>query len=350
MARSRTSAESFTSFCQKIETIGALPRLIFFIGENQDDLNTLLDALRTRLKSTFGSIDEVHIAGTDNEIARWHAEMMTMPMFPTGRLILVRHADALLKRIAANSKATANYLRDISQSPDFTVSVLFSTEKKLPTSLAAIEDEALIYEDTPLTGEALANSIAERLQNLGFKIERDALERLLEKSAGIQKTALQALDRLVTFKLHEKEIRIEDVEEVMSQAESNMHFRLLDATARRNTAECLRLLELHSMENIQPWINALGQLFANALRYRHYRQGGLDETQIGQLIYSRTPNRYAFQQDQSRWNALLQKYSIATIESVLEALVRADILCKETSDLSQQRVILTSFYLMLSRN
>ncbi len=130
MATTAKLDSKFSAFCRKIAALAKNPPFIFFVSENADELNELLAIVAERLKKEYGACDEVHLSGLDNDAASWHAEMMTMPMLPSGRLILVRHAEALLKRIEASPKILANYLHDVAQVPEFTVSILQFKEKK----------------------------------------------------------------------------------------------------------------------------------------------------------------------------------------------------------------------------
>lgn len=349
MATVRRTDGKFTAFCRKIESLSGVPRFVFFVGDNNEELEELMLALRTRLTALYGSCDEVHLSGYDNDAATWHAELMTMPMFPSGRLILIRHAEALLKRIDSQPKVLANYLRDFTLAPEFSVSVLQFTEKKIPKKLQPLEELAQVYEDVPLSADEIADHLVQRSQALGFKAEREAIDLLVDKAAGNQKIAFAGFDRLITFRLHEKEIRVADVEEVIGNSESNMHFRLIDETARRNIPECMRILQLHALDSGEQLIAALARLFSEALRYHYYQQSGMALPEIGQIIAQRPLTGYPLKKSAERWSVLLQKYSPAGVRTVLDALVKADALCKETSDASQQQVVLTSLYLMLSR-
>jgi DNA polymerase-3 subunit delta len=349
MATIRREDHKLAAFCRKIQSLPALPRFVFFVADQNEDLAELLTTLREKLVKVFGSCDEVHLSGYDNDAATWHAEMMTMPMFPSGRLILVRHAEALLKRIDGQARVLANYLHDFPQAPEFTVSVLQFGEKKVPKKLQPLEELALVYEDQPLSPEELADHLVARAQALGFTAERDALDLLIDKCAGKERLVLAGFDRLITFRLHEKKISVPDVEEVIGTAESNLHFRLLDETARRNIGECLRILQLHALESAEQLIAALARLFSEAMRYHYYERSGMSAAEIGQVIAQRPLTGYPLKKSIERWSLLLQKYSPAGIRVVMDALVRADTLIKENSDAGQQQVILTSFYLMLSR-
>lgn len=349
MAMLRRADRKIAAFCRKIESLSAAPRFVFFISEQNEELEELLTTLRDKLTKLYGSCDEVHLSGYDNDAATWHAEMMTMPMFPSGRLILVRHAEALLKRIDGQPRVLASYLHDFPRVPDFTVSVLQFGEKKLPKKLQPLEELSLIYEDEPLSPEELAEHLMARAQALGFTAEREAIDLLIDKCASIERLVLAGFDRLITFRLHEKTISVSDVAEVIDTAESNLHFRLLDETARRNIGECLRILQLHALESAEQLIAALARLFSEALRYHYYERSGMSASEIGQVIAQRPLTGYALKKSIERWNMLLQKYSPAGIRVVMDALVKADTLIKENSDAGQQQVILTSFYLMLSR-
>ncbi len=349
MATGRRADHKITALCRKIQNLPQVPRFVFFAAEQNEDLAELLSTLREKLIALYGNCDEVHLSGYDNDAATWHAEMMTMPMFPSGRLILIRHAEALLRRIETQPRVLANYLHDFPQAPEFTVSVLQFGEKKVPKKLQPLEELALLYEDQPLSPEELADHLLARAQALGFAAERDALDLLIDKCAGKERLVLAGFDRLITFRLHEKKISVADVEEVIGTAESNMHFRLLDETARRNIGECLRILQLHALDSAEQLIAALARLFSEALRYYYYERSGMSAAEIGKIIAQRPLTGYPLKKSIERWSLLLQKYSPAGVRVVMDALVKVDTLIKENQDAAQQQVILTSFYLMLSR-
>lgn len=338
---------NFDVFNKKLGELKKSPSFVFYVGESADEMERLLETLRHRLTRDFGAIDETHLSGLDNEITMWHAELLTMPMFPSGRLIFIRHAEALLKRIEPQTKALENYIRAIENVPDFTVSVLQFREKKIGKKFKALEDLALIYEDTPLNFKEIVAQIDERAAKLGYTISRETIELLVDKCAAQQKVAFAAFDRLLTFRLHEKIIRDEDVEEVVSQNESNLHFQLLDATARRQISECLQILERHAIDEIELFVAALARLFSEALRFHYYKDSGIEFSEIGKIIGARPISGYALQKSAERWSILVQKYTPDGIRRIMEALVRADRTLKATSDAAQKQTLLTSFYLML---
>ncbi|MCX7631948.1 MAG: hypothetical protein N2Z22_01295, partial [Turneriella sp.] len=189
--------------------------------------------------------------------------------------------------------------------------------------------------------------LEQRAQALGVHCEPGAMELLVEKCAGDHRQVLAAFDRLITYRLHDKQIGTADVEEVVSAVSSNLHFRLLDKTAERNITECLRLLEYHTLESAEQFVAALARLFSEALRFYHYERGGLTAEEIGRTIAPRPLAGYALKKAMERWRLLLRRYSMAEICNALDALVRADLLVKEQTELSQQKAILTAFYLKL---
>lgn len=341
--------EKFSAFCKRIASSEKLPAFIFFISENASELEALLKVLREKLQRQFGACDEAHISGLDNDVASWHGEMMTMPMFPSGRLILVRHSEHLLKRIENQPKVLTNYLRDFERIPEFTVSVLQFDEKKIGKKLQILEDLAVAFEESIATPHEIYEDLSERAQALGYNVEREIIELIVDRSAGQLKIALANFDRLLTYRMAEKSIRLEDVEEIVSQSDSNLHFRLIDETARRNIGECLRILELHALDEAEQLIAALVRLFSEALRYHYYRENGVALDTIGKTMNARPLTGYPLKKSAERWATLLQKYSPAGVRFVMDALVRADQACKESRDSAGQQVIITSFYLMLAR-
>jgi len=341
--------EKFSAFCKRLTSSEKIPAFIFFVSENAGELEELLKMLREKLQSRFGACDEAHISGLDNDVANWHGEMMTMPMFPSGRLILVRHSEQLLKRIESQPKVLANYLHDLKRVPDFTVSVLQFAEKKLGKKLQILEELAVVFEESIATPHEICENLSERAQALGYSVERETIELIVDRSAGQLKTALANFDRLLTYRMVEKTIRLEDVEEVVSQSDSNLHFRLLDETARRNIGECLRILEIHALDEAEQLIAALARLFSEALRYHYYRENGVQLDTIGKMMNARPLTGYPLKKSSERWATLLQKYSPAGVRFVMDALVKADQACKESREGAQQQVIITSFYLMLAR-
>ncbi|MBV6493766.1 MAG: hypothetical protein LDLANPLL_01789 [Turneriella sp.] len=340
----------FDIFNKKLAELKKSPPYVIYVGDNNGEIERLLITLRKRLENEFGSLDEVHLSGLDNEISSWHGELLTMPMFPSGRLILIRHAESLLKKIDATPKALGNYLHAIENPTDFTISLLQFRENKISKKFKALEDLALTYEETQLGFAEIVNEIAERAAQFGYKITTDTIEYLVEKCAAQQKIAFSAFDRLLTFRLHEKEIRIEDIDEVISQSESNQHFKLIDATAHREINECLHILETHTIDEVELFVAALIRLFSEALRFHYYKNSGMDLTEIGKIIGTRPISGYPLKKSAERWSTLVQKYNPDGIRFVMDALVRADRMVKSTGDAAMKRVLLTSFYLMLVKN
>jgi len=342
--------EKFSAFLRKMGSATTHTPYLIFVSESNEELNEVCEVIRTRLTNAFGAVDEVHLSGLDHDAASWHAELLTVPMFPTGRLILVRHAEALLKRIESQPKVLATYATDLAKTQPFVTTILQMAEKKISKKLQVIEDLGQLYEEMPAGPEDIALDLLERCGALGYKVNRDTIELLVERSAGQRKIAAANFDKLITYKLHEKEIREEDVLEVTEQSESNLHFRLLDETARRNIPACLQILERHSLDAAEALVAALAKLFGEALRFMYYRESGMQLADIGKILTARPLSGYALKKTGERCSMLIQKYSPQGIERVLEALVKADLRCKENSATSEQQVIITGFYLMLSKS
>ena len=321
---------------------------IIYVGDAPESLHALSDAVRKFLSARYENVEEIFFSGISDEPNGWHGEMMTIPMFPAGKLILIRHAEAMLKKIESNKEILKRFAEDLSRISEFSTTILQFDQKKIPAKLKELENIALEFEEPVITPQLLLSKLKSRAKDVAYRLEDECIEILCERSAFQPKLAFQYFEQLLTLCMHEKYIRIQDVEDALGQQDSNHHFKLIDLISERNIAQAMHLLNQHEYDDgvmvLAGWI----KLFIEALRFREYSQSGISLEEMHRRMGYFSAHAYSIKKNAARWQQLLRNYSAAELSQLLEILLRTDHLLKEQTDANAQKIILTGLMIALS--
>ncbi|MDH5716620.1 MAG: hypothetical protein OEZ22_03165 [Spirochaetia bacterium] len=290
------------------------------------------------------NIENVTLNGLETDASIFHAELSTIPMFQNCRVLFIRHADTILKKIDANKTILSYFLRDFKNLPDTTKLILQIDDKKIPASLKTLEENTLIYKTDDIREKDLPFFLKSRSQIMGYSIDDIALKILIEKCAWDYSQAIQALDRLFTYAVHEKKISTEDVHEVCHDMEGDVYFMILDSLSERKIKQCVKLLIHHKLNYGDFIVQGIIKLFTNALRYSYLRNNNnLSTNEIFKRLEIKTNHAFILKKNENQFQKLLSKYNAKEISDILEKLFELDKRFKENTRLEEQKTFLITF-------
>jgi len=341
---------------QKIEELEKVinsknrPQILFLYVKDFNISEDIHNLWKAALEKEGPNLEVINLNGLETDAAVFHAELCTIPMFETNRLLYVRHANALLKKIDANKNVLAYFIRDFSNLAASTYLLMQFDEKKIPSSLKFAEEKSLIFEEETVREWDYPRVLKKRVSDLGYTIEDKALELLIEKSAWNYKQAVSALDKLFTYTLHEKNISVNDVQEICYDMQGDLFFSITDALAERKINQCVNLLRHHKLDYGATLTSGIIKLFTNAYRYYYMKQKiGLNSLEILKRLEIKTNHAYQVKKTESRFEKLTSKYTILELREILEKLFDLDKRIKENTKIADQKDIIIMFVLSLEK-
>ena len=211
-------------------------------GSDRPKIARALQRLRGRIGEDAVELRSAQDTSGDEVVAACNARGL---FGGSGRLVVV---DEVERWKAADVKGVVEYLRD--PAPD-TVLALVSAESKKDSALAkacAKAGKVLVYE---VTKRKLPEWVAEQFARLGTRADPAAC-RLLVEFVGDNLDELNCeIDKLATWAAGEP-IDVAAVESLSAPRAETSVFGLTDSWGRRDTAACLRTVELLLERSGQP--------------------------------------------------------------------------------------------------
>lgn len=334
---------------QKLTNAKALPQTIIVAGAQHEELESVYNIFLSKLKSLYPNLDMVSLNGTEIEPSVFHGELATIPMFDTGRLILIRHADPVLKKIDTNKTVLAYFKRDLANIFEKTHLLIQLETAKLPSYFTQDTKNTWILEQEKTRPRDIPEIIKTKVHNMGFEITEDAIAEMTNRYSLNPALIYQALDRLLLYCLNEKKIYKEDIHEVAHDVEGNLVFDIVDSLAERNIAKAVKLFQNNDFTNGVQFTSLINKFFTDLARYRHLKKCGLGTKEIHERLELNTKHSFIFRKNEERYNAGLKFYSADENIYILEKLFDLDKAMKENNDVKMQKNILVFFMVSLEK-
>jgi len=340
--------KSPAEFSTKLGKAEKLPNIILAFSGVHETIQQIFSATVEKLKKNNPEVDALSLNGTEIDAAVLHSEMATIPMFDLGRVILVRHADAVLKKIDANKTVLAYFLRDFVNIYQNTVLIL-QCETKLPASLGLLNDQGWVVEEEKMRPRDIPEIIRARAQKMGFEIEEGAIQEMTSRYSLNPALLASALDRLFLYCLDEKRINKEDIREVATNVEGDLVFDIIDALAARETDKAARLFQNNEFSNGVFFASSINKFFTDFMRYVSLKNCAMGIKEIHERLELNTKHSFIFRKNEDRFNMALKHYSLDEMPGILEKLFELDRAMKENNGLDIQKNILTMLIVSLEK-
>jgi DNA polymerase III subunit delta len=161
-----------------------------------------------------------------------------------------------LDNLFLNEGLKNDFLKDIdkfSQAEDFLV---ISQKGVLPdkASLKLLKQAGTVQEFKPLKRGKVRVWLREKIESTGFNFSEEALDLLLDSSSDDLWRLANEVGKITAFKKNNKgsQIRCEDVRMLVKPAWEDSLFKTVDALAKRNKKEALRLIRENLLKRHSP--------------------------------------------------------------------------------------------------
>ncbi len=335
--------DKYSILLSKLKKTDSIPQVAIQFTSDSSAAEELHSAYLGKIQATGESVDEVRLNGLEADASAFHAELSTIPMFNATRLLWLRHADAILKKIAANQTVRSYFLRDFENIPQGTFVLIQSEAKKLPAALESIGKNGWIFEEETLRENDLPTYVLRKAQLMEFEIEAAAVQELSNRYAPNPSMISSAMDRLFAYCLHEKKIDKADVEQVCFEVEGDMLFKITDMIAARRIDKALDMFFHYRISDAGLLSTMISRMFVDAIRYRILKKLGLGIKEIHQRLLWNVNHQFVIRKNEERMGQLHSKYGEKELSSILNRLFELDRRVKENTGTSDHKTILTIF-------
>jgi len=210
-------------------------------------------------KDREGALQVLH--GDETTWGRLVETARTGSLFVSRRAIVVRGADGL----KGDEEAIAAYLDD--PSPEVTLVLMAVKADRRRAAWKQITSKAKVHSADPKKGQALRGYVADHLRRRGLRLDRDALEELIERVGQDLRRLMGEVDKLEAWAGDERTLTAEDVAAVSGRGLARPLYKLGDAIAERNPAAALAFID-ELLENGEEGPLILGTLHRSLRQMR----------------------------------------------------------------------------------
>lgn len=240
----------------KKSLINGVKPAYFIFGEDVDLLYSALTLIENSCNITMPDFNKVVFSG-DYNMQDAIESCQVMPIMDTKRLVICKDYNG--KALDAEKKYLQQYLEN---PPQDTCFVLFAT-KNIPLFVSVLNKVEPI-DCNKMSIETLNRVVAAKFNSLGKKIEKLALDYIIEACGGSFTAISKEIDKLVAFSGEENIITYSMVENLVEKSIENVVYDLTNAIAEKNGSKVYKIANNLLDHGNQP--TALISLITNTFR------------------------------------------------------------------------------------
>lgn len=269
---------------------GAPDSVYLILGDQSYLSQQIKDAFTKIIPESERSMNIGSYDMEDTSISAAVEDAISVPFFGERRLVMINRP-YFLTGMRTKSKVEQNvddFLEYLKHPEESTVMVIFAPYEKLDSRkkvTKALKKVAVTVEIGKLRENEIKKLVTEKITSAGFKIDHDALDRMVELTAGKLTAMMSDLPKLLLYNNDSKEIGIDSVNGLVSRSMEQNVFDLVNSVLQKNPKQSMDIYHQLILENDEPIrINAvLIQQFRLLLQVmilqKHgYSQGNLAAT------------------------------------------------------------------------
>ena len=302
-------------------------RVIVFLGTENHLYERLIKTYYSRIQSAYSSSEIISINGLETQVSEFHTELFTVPLFVSARLVVLKHADNLLKEISKNQKVLKHFNHDIQNWPEAVFGFLQLDTSSTSSVLKKLQDLGITYAYQPPKGNQISHYFKKKALELNYEIDETAIQTLLVKSAWdfrhTEKIFDQLTENLFTKSEREQEkrkITTEVIHEYYDDSESDLYFEITEQASSKKIKDCIEKLNHHKFEDGMEILYALSRLFSDSYRYRYFKRLGLPHEDILERLNIKNAHPYMIKKTIERLQNTLYHYSERSIPFIFKRL------------------------------
>jgi DNA polymerase-3 subunit delta len=266
---------------------GRLEKGYLFSGRDRDRKDETIAAVEDALKTSGdGTLSVIRIRSGETAPEELAAHLFNISLFDSCRLVIVPSADDL-------DGQARDILLEYARSPSTGVCLIACTRfgareigRRAPAVLGKLKAAMTLVDFPPPREGELRRRAAELAEGLGFRIEEDAVERLLAMTGEDPVAVRSEIEKLALFLPEGGTAGTAEVETVASRGGSLDVWALADAIGRRDAEQAQVVLHelLRSGERPVQIVGALWYSLVRMAWCRELLEEGADEMEIGRRL------------------------------------------------------------------
>ena len=280
---STTSYREFSSRIQK----GHLDRSYLFSGRDEDRKREAIEHLESALRRlSEGSIATIKVRSDEVAPEELAAGLFTIPLFEKYKLILIPDIEAL-------KAPSRDLILDFLQAPPAGIYLLATTSlaswefaRKAQAFFKVLEGHVVHVDFPPPREDELRDRAWDLAETLGYRIEREALDRVLIMAGYDSALVRREMEKLSLFIPVGGVAGLAEVEAVVSRGGEVDVWGLAEALSRREAGRVQRILRDLLSAGERP-VQIVGALWYHMVRLawcRSLLDSGVDEEEIGKRL------------------------------------------------------------------
>jgi DNA polymerase III delta subunit len=222
----------------------ATPPIFLISGTDADIADGLIARIKKRLHKEIGEFETTIYSGETGDNALFQSEAFNIPLFSPYRLLIVRHAQEVLRPTVQSKESSELFRRSVETLPDRTLILMQYDGIPGKEFLKIFATRLSHYAPRDLYPNQIPMAILEAAKKKGLSLNDDAVRELrerIEPREGAIDIAMQRLRDALTEERHHK-ITVEEVREIIFPNAGMKSFELIDSLFEGNRANVEREL------------------------------------------------------------------------------------------------------------
>lgn len=248
-------------------------------GENETEINKYIDSIMKENNIETKIVYNYKETTIDDVIE----ECSYKDLFGSTKLVVLNESDFLTGKSTLESEILNKYI----DNPTDTTYLIFKVitdkldvRKKL---VKLLKEKSTIKEFKLLDSKNITSYISNCFKTNNYNITKEAINEITKRLSSNTKVIDKELDKLLLYKINEKEINIKDVEEVITKYEDNIIFKLVDEVIKKDKSQVFKTYKKlkDSKEEPSVIIVLLASQFRLMFSAKVLYEKGLDKYKIG---------------------------------------------------------------------
>ena len=213
-------------------------------------------------------------------------ELSYFDLFGNKKVVVLKDADFLTSKSTLESSVFDNYLVNPNKDSVLVLKMVCDKLDERKKLVKSLKDKAVIKEFKSLLDKDINGYVKNYFTSHGYKINEEALEEITRRLRSNTRVIDSELEKLFLYKINDKLITKQDVEQVITLYEENNMFELVNAVLKKDKKQIFNLYKKLIEDREEP--NVILVMIANQFRLMYQAKvlmkEGLDKYKIANML------------------------------------------------------------------